>query len=276
MFNLGYKEVIVNSDSDITATGTVTAGTNILAVDGVCNLEDTELASITKVPSVPGVKGMAELAQHSVLTGAADGDIITATFRLKSVGNERISSNLYPYGETKSIIFKEQSSATEVGLAQAYLKLVEGNNWEDLGYTIAIESGSGIGQITALDEGVSVVDLVLTKTETGEVVTTGITYTEGSIGVGLGSQLEAEVKNATFDNIDPYGVRFGGSGIVDVRGKYTQYIISTSDANGWASHASTGYGLNAGDSNKEPRMLVLWVNEVSAGTSITDIDAMMV
>ena len=77
---------------------------------------------------------------------------------------------------------------------------------------------------------------------TGAVIESSLVVTsttDGTIGINTGKQIEAEVRNATFDNIDPYGIHFGGNDQgVDVRGLYTSFIFETVDDHmaGWAPH----------------------------------------
>ena len=75
------------------------------------------------------------------------------------------------------------------------------------------------------------------------------TVTEPNEGVNLGKQIEAEVRNATYDNIDPYGIQSGGNSQgVDVRGTYTEvHWSSAAPLNEFEPHAMTGYG----DANTE-------------------------
>jgi hypothetical protein len=84
--------------------------------------------------------------------------------------------------------------------------------------------------------------------------------------------IEAEVRNATFENIDPYGVAFGGNSSVDVRGMYTEvHWVTTLDSNGWEPHAMLGFGDANTTTNYAPRQYSAFVNEASAAAAITSL-----
>ena len=92
------------------------------------------------------------------------------------------------------------------------------------------------------------------------------TTQEATEGAGQGKQIEAEVRNATWDNVDPYGIQFGGNTAVDVRGKYSTYYFETiAKLNGWEPHDMLGYG----DANTEtmygPVKFVVFINELATG-----------
>jgi hypothetical protein len=116
------------------------------------------------------------------------------------------------------------------------------------------------------------------KTEIPLVIATAIT-TAPSVGIGLGKQIEEEVQNATFDNLDPYGSK-GGNETVDVRGRYTEItwtcVAEDDDSPGWAPHDMLG----TGDANAQvayaPRTFTAYVNEASAAATITLLNKLVV
>ena len=262
MFNLGFREVIVNKDSDITISGTKTGTDAVIKVDGFCNLSNGEITPGFVVVAADGVAGSMQQGFGAVVAG----NVYSLTFELFSAGNERLDPTMFPYAEKKVLNFKGNVVDFGTSAAAAFTALKNSEAGFEFNYEIV--DGGGDIKINSLEVGFGVKNIKLMDVTDplapAEVPASGApVIVEASIGVGLGSQLEAEVKNATFENIDPYGARFGGSGIVDVRAKYTQLIVNTKDSNGWAHHETMGYGLN-GEINQADRKLVIWINEASA------------
>ena len=97
--------------------------------------------------------------------------------------------------------------------------------------------------------------------------------TEGTVGVNTGKEIEAEVRNAQFENIDPYGVHFGGNDQhVDVRGLYNSYQFSTltDQEQGWEPHAGLGYGDANTETTYIPRDYIIYALQGSSADTVLD------
>ena len=207
---------------------------------------------------------------------------------ISSGDGRRVLPEMFSYEEVKLVTAK----ATGTGTAADDIVVVFDKNSSDEFFSQGLFELTGAGAdltVTFLSgyEGFNVTGAEVSVTKivdglpTGAVIESSLAIntggTEGTIGINTGKQIEAEVRNATFDNIDPYGIHFGGNDQgVDVRGLYTSYMWSTVNDQeaGWAPHAGLGYG----DANTEATYvardyIVYALNESSA---VTKIDALLV
>lgn len=290
MFDLGIKQIIINSDSVVTEElrtaggGTPTTGDsgNTVKVEGfgsfivplVADADATNFVTAAVAPAL-GVY-TATMAAGKVVVG----DVIDV--RVYTNG-PRVIGELWPYN-TNSFIFQAVITVNdEIGSA-----LIAGQNGNGIANTV-LEFAAGANELApkinvlAGYEGVAVEKVTYTMAgdsyanvaDAMEQPLTVATTTAANEGLNTGRMLEAEVRNAIFENIDPYGVSFGGNSAVDVRGMYTEIHWSTAaDTNGWEPHAMLGFGDANTTTNYAPRQYSAFCNEVSATGAITLLTAL--
>ncbi|MCK5788540.1 MAG: hypothetical protein KAH32_06055 [Chlamydiia bacterium] len=281
MFDLGYREAILNSDSVGTIAGATKDDAEI-AIEGVLTVDgaDGDVTEITYAPSEPAVLGIGEL---TLASNYVVGDVVSVTIEYSSPANARLSPDSFSYFEKKSFEVKVATTLAE-DLVISFALFEDAADIE-AGLPFKVEAAAEVATFTFVPgyEGFDFTSITITKVvdattgimimpTTHKATAAEFVITAGSIGMGLGKQIEAEVKNMTFNNIDPYGIQFGGSGIVDVRATYSQLIITTTTQNGWEPHEKRGYGLNSPETVGD-RVYILWINEVSAPTLDTAADA---
>lgn len=284
MFDLGYKQIVINSSSVVTTTddGGNPATITGVTIEGFGTFDPletgarlgTEYAGF-KAASSPAVAG-----EYSVdISGLdlADGASYDIKVNFSRAG--RPLSELFPsYGGEIKIIQYTVVDATD--LSKSKVSVIDG--FDDKIFTASViptgikiifnpgYEGIGIQKISGI-ESTSTTDEFKNLLFNVDV--------EPSEGVGLGKLIEAEVRNATFDNIDPYGIQFGGNSAVDVRGKYTTIMWYAKAAKpgmgGWEPHALRGYGDANTESLYEPVKFVAYVNEASASDVISAIETLI-
>ena len=264
MFNLGYKQVIINSEDDVTDTGA--AGINI---KGFGTFLPVNTADGESNAAEDAALGKYSVAEPTVPAPPVNGDIWSIKFKVGAAeGNDRTLSEMFSYGEILSMevrITRGTLMASLVDVDDSMAGIIAYASPTEVVFQPGYE---GYALLSA--EVIKVSDVVDGTLSQPALTAENLVVTEvdaPSIGVGLGKLLEAEVRNATFDNIDPYGIQFGGSSAVDVRGKYTTHIFSSkapSTAPGWARHDFTGYGDVNTHNVQEGAMFIVYVNEVTA------------
>ena len=281
MFNLGYKEVVLNSLGDITgdAMGIVIPGYGTFNASQIANPVQTpaqdaiaEKSSYTVVvpPYAPDAWGNI----HTI----APGDVfeVKATFRsMRNVGSQARDFIM----DGKTIIWQSVPIGlnTPAGISAAVVE----------GYNLAIGNG-GFGhnfeQAFKLEDGAATLDfeflpgfeyLAMKKVELKLSMSGGTTFIsldragflEGSAGIGLGKWVEESRRMATEYNVMPYAVQHGGNSQgVDVRGKYKTYMFDFQgeDNNGWKSHDFVDHSFVNAEMESKPVHYVIYANEADA------------
>ena len=271
MFNLGYRQVVINDGALITKPA---APGNQVHIEGFGKF--TVGASVDDGRDdhfgafVPYVVG------NTLCTAPAGwtaGDIYTV--RLYYSGT-RVLSDMWTRGDT--LQFQTYAGGDNSG--SFFGELADGMKAALEDYVVTFDKSTGkftfkaeyagitIGRITAkkLD---SVIDdrFMLEEDITGAIV-------EGDEGTGTARQVEASIRMATEWSQEPYKIQTGGNESVDPSGEYNEYVWSTrADAeasvagDAWASHELSGFGKsNAGAENDyETRKYVVYLNKNGAG-----------
>ena len=273
MFNLGYREVIINSGAVITA-GTNEAGAATVKIEGFGEFEAAVTAPNNfKTAGAAAAAGVYTLADSAPATTYVAGTAYIVKIQIKG---PRLLSEIYPRN-WDTLVFQTLPLAT-ADFAGFSAALAGGSVSQDLamiGDIIKVTDAGGVPTITFQPgyEGVELVKAFLID-GSAEALLPATATTAPTEGIGTGKQLEAEVRNATFDNIDPYGIQFGGNTAVDVRALYTTYSFSQMpDLNDWGAHEMLGYG----DANTETMYgavkFIVYANEASvdaAGMTLLD------
>ena len=269
MFDLGYKQIVINSDAVVT-TNAVNGNIDIegfgsFAV-GSANTKFSEAA-------VAPVAGNGTIAEP--ITIGADGTVYDVRITLK--GAPRILSEIFSggnggYGDSGQILAFQTVpiSATYPSFNEALAaSIIEGHNDKILTF-----DGAGNYEFADGYEGLNIIEVeavksgAMTAAQAWEkLVVTG--EDTGTEGYGNGKQVEAEVRNATWDNTDSYGIQFGGSTSVDVRGKYKtiMFEIPAALVSGWEPHANLGYGDAQTETTYGNVKFIAFCNEASAATA---------
>ena len=258
MFKTGFKEIVLNSDPGMldTAGAAPTAGSS-LVVPGYGTFQAGQTVTI-----VPGVAAKSGEYSIDMTAGGANGapviavgDVVDITLKF-SAEAFRFLPEMFSYGELKVISAKITDTALIGENFQAVFDAwnIEGDEFftQNL-FEVAGSGNTLIIKIKKGYEGYELKDVLVNIASAERPEETRMSYSTGigaTTGINTGKEIEAEVRNAQFDNIDPYGIHFGGNDQhVDVRGLYNSYHFSTltDQADGWAPHAGLGYG----DANTE-------------------------
>jgi hypothetical protein len=262
MFKTGYKQVILNSRPEGFSIDDATADDGLfekMVVPGFATFEGTDIPMV-KIEGLPAQVGRYNIDIASSVSTA--NDIIDITIHL-SAEAVRFFPDIFSYSELKLVSAKAGStaSATIDNLIAVFDKNKDDEFFSQNIFSLSKSGNNLVVTIKAGYEGLAVVRAeesvtkFVTGLPTGAVVKGNLPISvslTASVGVLTGKELEAEVRNAQFENIDPYGIHFGGNDQhVDVRGVYNGYVIETSDdhENGWAPHEGLGYG----DANTETK-----------------------
>jgi len=283
MFNLGYKQLIMNGDVGVTENGTVITVPGFGVFDTAQRFPNGGKWKAVAVDAAVG-----EYTATPVAGQAIAGAYYNVKVYLK--GAPRILSELFPGGgsdfdDAGSIFVFQTTKLTAVDTIGDALKAAVIPGFNDTIIDVSGSAGNAMKfKFQPGYEGVGIAKVSFTNADDQDNEETFIlaaSMTEDTIpseGIGLGKQLETDVRNATYDNIDPYGIQFGGSSAVDVRGKYTTYYFEMKGAgkgmgNDWEPHAMLGYG----DANTEtmygPVKFIIYANEASVpSAAITILD----
>ena len=282
MFDLGYKQIIINSSAVVTEDVGTTGDNTKVVVEGFGTFYTQAAGSVGTVTSgAAAVLGAYSYTAPSS-PALAVGQVWTVTAKVHS---SRKLAEVFAYN-FDTLVYQSAPLAS-ADAAGFYGAMAAGQVvvWPD-NNDLLVWDGAALDVDFAVGyEGYDLLELSFqqgTGEPTVQKIGSGITEdTAPSEGIGTGKQLEAEVRNATFDNIDPYGIQFGGNTAVDVRALYTTIAFETSqdseveDASdmttGWEDHAMSGSnGVNTSNSvNGQNRKYIAYVNEASGAAAIT-------
>lgn len=265
MFNLGTKQIVLNSNSNVTEVAATSGKSGVISIAGFGTFTiPTVAAAASRVGAVTvaasAVAGVFTITPVTAYDDAKTYDIVLG------VRSSRVLSNIFSDGDVWT--FQSKAGSTNIGGAFAAGQIK--------GFNDQIIKFSGTTTLIATlqpgYEGVSIESVEIREVNTGatQKFSWAIT-TAPSEGVGLGRHIEEEVQNSTSENLDPYGSK-GGNETVDVRGKYTEItwtcVAEDDDSPGWAAHEMLGYGDANTTATYAPRSFSAYVNEASAATAI--------
>jgi len=292
MFNLGYKQIIINSNDAVTVDGTIINIAGFGSFDPAQRFVSVPAAVPPNKWKAPAVDAAVGKYTVTVPGGAA---IAGNAYNVKVYfsGAPRILSELFSggggsFGDAGEIMTFQSSRLAAVDTLGLHLEgsaTVAGAIIPDFNDSILKFVADGANfkmEVMPGYEGIGIAKVSITNADDQDNTETFLAMTvdqEPTEGIGTGRQIEAEVRNATFDNIDPWGVQFGGNSSVDVRGKYTTYYwemkASQKGMGGWEPHDMLGYG----DANTETLYgsvkFIAYVNEASATAAGGLLDALI-
>jgi hypothetical protein len=287
MFKLPIKEIVINSASVVTEILSAAAGAdpgdagNIIKIEGfgefVVPVTGTYGFKTVAVPAAVGVYDITPPADTAVAAGE------NWDLRLTFTQGPRVLSEIWSYGEKRTFQSGELAAATGVAWVDAMVA-AQVVNPEYFGTENVLAFTNAAGKLRiSFKPGYEGIGIALARTveafdivgkETNLVITT---VTEPNEGINLGKQIEAEVQNATYNNIDPYGIQLGGNAKgVDVRGLYTEvHWKASAPLNGFEPHEMTGYGDANTETQHEGTDQSAYINEGSAASAIALVELLV-
>ena len=267
MFNLGTKQVVLNSSANVTEV----AGTP--TVPGVITIAGFGSFTVPSVADAAARAGSVSVAANAVagvytITSAGLTPSTKVYDLVLGLRSARMVSDIFTDGDICT--FQSAKSAGTIGAAFAAGQIAGFND-----NVVKFSAGAADTIVVTFQpgyEGVVIESVAIRESaEDVEVAVSAVTTTAPYEGHGLGRNIEEEVQNATFENLDPYGSK-GGNETVDVRGKYTEIawscVAEDDDSPGWAPHEMLG----AADANTSgvyaPRKFAAYVNEASGAAAI--------
>lgn len=293
MFKLPIKEIVINSSSVVSAYAAADANhATPLAAAAVVEGDVVVIEGFGAF-TVPALVEDAAPPAFGFITPAVDATpgvyditppanvVIGETWDLRLTFSQgpRVLSEIWSYGEKRTFQSQPLATADAAGWVDAMVAAQSVNpeyfgseqvlSFANVGDKLRISFKPGYEGI-----GIKLARAVEAFNITGLESTLAIAVvTEPSEGVNLGKQIEAEVRNATYANIDPYGIQFGGNAQgVDVRGKYTEiHWIAAGPLNDFEPHAMTGYGDANTETAHGATEQSAYCNEVSVSADVIAI-----
>lgn len=281
MFNLGYKEVVLNSMGDATIT------TSLIDIPGYGKFKDVQVISSSwlEIPSSPAVGEISTWATV-VPANLVVGDAVEVTIDLRSsrqVGD--LARDFITHGE--KLVFQSAPVATadtvgiEAAVTLGWQRFVDMHPVAEQYVFVDSITGSIQVEVLAGYEHVMVKAVKLKRAAscTGAdncfVNLEKTVATEGDVGTGLGKFIEESRRMGTPENVMPYNVQHGGNSQgIDVRGTYKSYIFDFQgeDSSGWQSHEYVDHSYVQASMASKPVHYVIYVND-QATDLITALDA---
>ena len=248
MFNLGYKEVILNNLDGVT-TGTV-AGTIDIAGFGMVVKADmvgsapvapaSEVADWTTLPTVGDLMDVKIVTKrietdyketiHFTALGVTGGDVDTAFRKWKDTYDQHIA--VVSVGGTGTTVTTTIKAGSEMYFIDSvFVRVIDKTNIENA--------------------------------QPEERLVKAITN-EGDPGKGQGWQIEASRKLGTFVNSNPYGQQHGGNSIgIDLEAQYKEYNVTSSESvnTGWAKDEYVKHDFINADTVAKDFRFVIYVHE---------------
>ena len=281
MFNLGYKEVVLNSDN-----GVYTDVDGNLVIEGYGKFKPGQLTDKKQVDSAPAV---VEESSWAIIVPAdlKVGDAVEITVDVRSFREKSSQARDFIMHGKKTVFQSMPVVTADVGgiadaIAEGFLKFVERNMQSE--FTFGILKGvSGDIELKVFpgfeDNFIKAVKLKrAAKCEGAENCFVNLEktmVTEGSEGIGLGKWVEESRRFATAANVMPYSQSHGGNSQgVDVRGTYKTYMFDfqgEDGPDGWASHEYVDHSFVNAEMTSKPTHYVIYANDASAAlTGILD------
>ena len=276
MFNLGYKQVVINDGALITKPATPgnqvhIEGFGVFTVGASVDVGMDDHFG----PFEPYVVGNTLCTAPA---GWAAGDIYTV--RLYYSGT-RVLSDMWTRGDT--LQFQTYSGGTNSG--SFFGELADGMNAALEDYVVTFDKSTGKFTFRTEYAGITITRITAKKLDpviddrfipeediTGAIV-------EGDEGTGTARQVEASIRMATEWTQEPYKIQTGGNESVDPHGEYNEYVWNTrADAeanvagNAWTSHELSGFGKSNAGSEGEymTRRYVVYLNKKGSGFAAAD------
>ena len=261
MFDLGFKQIVLNGDSEVKDWG----GT--IEVRGLTTFPTPLTADsiVFKTPATRLIAGVETIDVDKNNAGTADAfleaGVSYSVYFYYATGNDS-----YGTGKTPLMFLQTGKIATNTAVDfYAALQAAYDGAGADFNQDIVLSGGNTV----TFDKGCKYLVKVLVRKDNScldcpEEVTHSIfkaVTTAECCGSGSGIEVEAEVQNSTMANLDPWASR--ASDTVDIRGWYHLYYIETSQDHdgGWEPHEMRGYGDANTEATYARRKYAIYLNE---------------
>jgi len=276
MFNLGYKEIVLNTLDGVS----ITPSGDVLRVQGYGTFKNTDAAFIANHSVVMAEAATAETKQFEVTipNGVVAGDAIEVNFVIRSMRNSSdFARDFITDGKTFVWATRKLNAIDADSIAAAIV-----TGWDDMvgkhpemevyfklkaiGSNVEVKAAIGYEFISLKSMSIKHVPVVKTVEAVFIPLAEDTTATvDGNPGLGLGKFLEESRRMATAQNVMPYAQQHGGNSQgIDVRGKYTAYqfeALEDSTAPGWESHDFVDHSYVQANMSSKARKYVMYVNE---------------
>jgi hypothetical protein len=290
MFKLPIKQVVVNDDTLVTeviaeANEFITpapgdAG-NLISIEGYGSfLVPSGTGSGWVTTSTAAVAGIYTITPP--VTTFAIGQVWDLKIYFKQ--GPRILADVGMQGDSILLQSRPLAVATAAGWVDAFIATLDVNP-AYLGDDLVLDFTDGGGfLIVNFREGYEGADIEIARTadaldiDSLWITCTLATTTSPEIGINTGKQIEAEVRLATLESLNPYGIYvIGNEPFVDIEGAYTEthWRSAIGDVNlGFAPHEMLGYGDVNSEATHMPSEYSVFTNEVTA-TAATALVALL-
>jgi len=271
MFNLGYKEVVLNK------LGDVKADKGVLTIPGYGKFEHSNLSNIKKTPA-EAAKG--EVSTYAVVppAGIQVGEAVNVTVNIDSMRQKGSQArDFIKHG--KKVVFQSMpltavtADAIAKAIADGFKAFVANNMQSEFTFGMSFDAKAkklGI-QIYPGFEDNTVKYVQISRTAPSDnlpIILAKTVTTKGNEGVGLGKFIEESRRMATAANVMPYAQSHGGNDQgIDVRGKYTTFVFDyqgENAGNGWESHDYVDHAYVNAAMHSKPAHYVIYANEADA------------
>jgi len=281
MFNLGYKEVVLNSDKGVYIAG------KDLVIEGYGKFKPGQLTNKKQIDSHVAEGEESSWAIKKVPDGLVVGDAVDVSIDVRTF-REKSSQARDFLMHGKKIVFQSaklngiDADAISLAISEGFASFVARNMQSE--WTFIVEDGKGSIDIKILpgfeDNYIKAVKLKRAAKCTGAdncfVDLEGTVTKEGNEGVGLGKWLEESRRFGTKENVMPYAQSHGGNSQgIDVRGSYKTYMFDFDgeDADeGWESHEYVDHSYVSAKMSSKPTHYVIYANDASSALA-TILDA---
>jgi len=281
MFNLGYKEIVLNSKGGIT----VDAGKSI-NIPGYLRLKAGQVSNYKKTPA-EDAKVQEITFTVAALSGIAVGDGVEVVINFDST--RELSDQARDFiKHGKKIVFQSAPVATAdaKGMAKAifdgWVAFKNQRPLSEFYFDVLDPAGKAELKVKVLPgyEHITITDAKVkravpcTGAENCFVDLKVAKNVEGYEGHGLGKFIEESRRMATPQNVMPYAQQSGGNSQgIDVRGKYTMYLFDAKleDVDGWQSHEYVDHAYVNAAMNSKPSHFVIYANQADSAL-ITALD----
>jgi hypothetical protein len=247
MFNLGYKEVILNNLDGVHVDPTDTTS---IIIEGFGKFKKTDL-----VAGALPVSPVGEVAMWILPT--MTGDYADVKVSLQEIHTDK-----------KETLYYVAKTPTEADIVAGFINWKE--KYDKMNSSVEISAGLTT-EIQPGFEKFYVHDIFIRPGKYDEIDTAHKEYvltksvaTEGNPGVGQGWQIEASRKLGTFTNSYPYGQHHGGNSTgVDLNAGYKEYnvVIPESVNAGWEKAEFIDSNTVNAEVNSKDFKFVLYVHE---------------
>ena len=243
MFNLGYKEVVLNNLDGVTGDSTY----KYIAGFGAVKIADINLAD-TVVPAL-------EISTW-VVPSLTDGDGLLVQIKVRALATD----------ETHTVTFNASglAAADIITGYDTYLRIYPDDDYFTLSGNLTVTMKEGYEGYGIASVSVSPVFISDSSLSAAKINLVGTITNPGAVGSTFGWQIEAGRKLGTFVNSYPYSQQHGGNSIgVDLEAVYKEYnVVSDEPINAnWEGPEFVKHDYISADMPTRKFLYVIYVHE---------------